>query len=256
MTDLVSYSVEQDVSTIRLERPDKLNAMTIPMWNAVTAGIKQANDDSSRAIVLTGAGDVFCAGDDISALADIEDERDVRELTAALLRCWGAIESSPIPVIGRANGSAYGGGFELLLAADVSVVPVDATFQLPETRIGAYPFYAAKRLARLVGRQRAMDLAVFGREISGATAEDWGLFARAVPESELDAEVDTLVEALRLSSPSATATTKEWLNATLELPGEDVGMRTGLGYLFSGPDAREGAEAFLEKRDPEFSKKR
>lgn len=253
MTELVSYSVEQDVSTIRLERPEKLNAMTIPMWEAVTAGIEQANDDGVRAIILTGTGDVFCAGDDIAALANIEDEQDVRALTEALLTCWDAIESSPTPVIGRANGSAYGGGFELLLAADVSVVPEDATFQLPETRIGAYPFYAAKRLARLVGRQRAMDLAVFGREVSGVEAEQWGLFARAVPESKLDAEVEQLVDALRASSPSATATTKEWLNATLELPGEDLGMRTGLGYLFSGPDAHEGAEAFLEKRDPDFS---
>ncbi len=253
MTELVSYSVEQDVSTIRLERPDKLNAMTLSMWDAVTTGIEQAQTDNSRAIILTGTGDAFCAGDDIGALADIENEQDVRELTDALLTCWEAIESSPVPVIGRANGSAYGGGFELLLAADVSVVPEDATFQLPETRIGAYPFYAAKRLARLVGRQRAMDLAVFGRELSGAEAEEWGLFARAVPESELDAEVATLVDALRMSSPSATATTKEWLNATLQMPGEDIGMRTGLGYLFSGPDAHEGAEAFLEKREPEFT---
>jgi len=94
MTELVSYSVEQDVSTIRLERPDKLNAMTLSMWDAVTTGIEQAQTDNSRAIILTGTGDAFCAGDDIGALADIENEQDVRELTDALLTCWEAIESS------------------------------------------------------------------------------------------------------------------------------------------------------------------
>lgn len=252
MTDHVSYVSDGNVSTIRLERPEKLNAMTLAMWDAVTAAIRRAEDDDARAIVLTGTGECFCTGDDISALADIEDERDVRELADTLLTCWNAIEQSPIPVIGRANGSAYGGGFELLLAADVTIVPESATFQLPETRIGAYPFYAAKRLARLVGRQRAMDLALFGRELTGREATEWGLFARAVPESELDSTVEDLLDALEQTSPAATTTTKAWLNASLRFPGEDVGMRTGLGHLFAGPDAHEGAQAFLEKREPEY----
>ena len=252
MTDQVSYSFEEPISTIRLERPAKHNAMTLPMWDAVTAGVRQADEDGARAVVLTGTGESFCAGDDIGALAAIEDERDARELANTLLTCWRAIERSPVPVIGRANGSAYGGGFELLLAADVTVAPETATFQLPETRIGAYPFYGAKRLARLVGRQRAVDLALLGRELSGQEAVDWGLFARAVPESELDSEVETIIDALGRASPAATATTKAWLNASLRFPGEDVGMQTGLGHLFAGPDAHEGARAFLEKRDPDF----
>lgn len=253
MTDQVTYSYEEGVSTIQLERSEKLNAMTLEMWDAVTAGVRQADDDGARVIVLTGTGTHFCAGDDISALADIEDERDVRELADTLLRCWRTIERSPVPVIGKANGSAYGGGFELLLASDLTVVPADATFQLPETRIGAYPFYAAKRLAGLVGRQRAMDLALLGREITGEKAVEWGLFARAVPESELDMKVEAIVDALGQASPAATATTKAWINASLQFAGEDVGMRTGLGFLFAGPDAHEGAQAFLQKRDPDFA---
>lgn len=254
MTDQVTYSFEDGISTVRLERPEKLNAMRLDMWDAVTDGVRRADDDGARAVVLTGTGDHFCSGDDIGALADIENERDVRELAETLLACWNAIERSPVPVIGRANGSAYGGGFELLLASDVTVVPRNATFQLPETRIGAYPFYAAKRLARLVGRQRAMDLALLGRELTGEEAVEWGLFARAVPESELDAEVEGVIDALGRASPAATATTKAWLNASLRFPGEDVGMQTGLGHLFSGPDAREGAQAFLDGRDPNYTR--
>lgn len=253
MTEQVTYELEERVCTIRLERPEKLNAMTLDMWDAVTDGIRRAENDDARAIVLTGEGEHFCAGDDIGALAEIEDERDVRELADTLLECWNSIERSPIPVIGRANGSAYGGGFELLLAADLTVVPADATFQLPETRIGAYPFYAAKRLARLVGRQRAMDLALLNREITGERAVEWGLFARAVPESELDDTVEEIIATLAKSSAGATATTKAWLNASLRFPGEDTGMRTGLGHLFAGPDAHEGARAFLEDRSPDYA---
>ncbi|WP_246985529.1 enoyl-CoA hydratase/isomerase family protein [Halorientalis marina] len=253
MTDAVTYTVESGIATVRLDRPEKYNAMTLPMWRAVTDAVGRAAADDARALVLTGAGDLFCAGDDIGALADIEDERDVRALVDTLSDCFEAIERSRVPVVGRANGSAYGGGFELLLAADVTVVPEGAAFALPETEIGAMPLYAAKRLTAAVGKQRAADLALTGREIDGATAADWGLFARAVPASDLDEAVAEVVSAFERASPAATATTKAWLNAGLGSPAERVGMRTGLGYLFAGPDAREGAEAFLEDRDPDYA---
>lgn len=254
MTDAVSYTHELGVSTVRLDRPEKHNAMTLPMWRAVTDAVERADADDARALVLTGTGDLFCAGDDIQALADIEDERDVRELVDTLSDCFETIERSPVPVVGRANGSAYGGGFELLLAADVTVVPEGATFALPETKIGAMPLYAAKRLAGVVGKQRAADLALAGRELDAATAADWGLFARVVPPADLDDTVAELVAAFERASPAALATTKDWLNADLGAPAERVGMRTGLGYLFAGPDAKEGAEAFLDDRDPDYAK--
>lgn len=253
MSDAITYRQDDSVSTIRLERPEKLNAMTLEMWTSVAEGIRQADEDGARAIVLTGRGQVFCAGDDIESLAAIETPRDVRELSDTVLGCFGAIERSPIPVIAKANGSAYGGGFELLLSADLTVVPDDAVFSLPETRIGAYPFYAAKRLARLIGRQRAAELALTGRELSATEACNWGLFARAVAESEIDNTVANIISALKQSSPASLATTKSWLNTSLRFAGENEAMRDGLGYLFSGPDAKEGAEAFLEDRDPDFA---
>jgi len=253
MTDDVTYTTEAGVSTVRLDRPEKYNAMTLPMWRAVTDAVERAADDDARALVLTGTGELFCSGDDIQALADVEDERDVRELVDTLSDCFDAIEESPVPVVGRANGSAYGGGFELLVAADVTVVPEGATFALPETRIGAIPLYAAKRLSQLVGRQRAADVALAGRELTASEAVDWGLFARAVPPAEVDETVADVVAALRQSSPAALATTKAWLNAPFRSSGERVGMRTGLGHLYAGEDAREGARAFLADRDPDFA---
>lgn len=253
VTDAVTYTVEDGVSTIRLDRPAKHNAMTAGMWQAVTEGVQRADEAGSRAVVLTATGDLFCAGDDIGALADIEDDRDVRELVDTLTDCFDAIEHSPLPVVGRANGSAYGGGFELLVATDLAVVPEGASFGLPETQIGAIPLYAAKRLSQLVGRQRAADLALAGRELSGREAVEWGLFARAVSPERLDETVDSILAGLKASSPEALATTKAWLNASLEVDGERVGMRTGLGHLYAGPDAHEGSKAFLEGRDPDFA---
>jgi enoyl-CoA hydratase/carnithine racemase len=256
MTDNVSYVFDDAVSTIRLERPDRYNAMTPEMWRAVTDGIHRADEDGARAVVLTGEGELFCSGDDIRSLADIEDDRDARALADTLADCFDAIERSPVPVVGWANGSAYGGGFELLMAADVTIVPTGTTFALPETQIGAIPLYAAKRLTLLVGRQRASQLALVGREISAERAVEWGLFARAVPEADLEATVAETVAAFEQSAPEALATTKAWLGAPLRSAGERVGMRTGLGHLYAGDDAREGAKAFLEDREPDFAGRR
>jgi len=252
VTEHLTYDHDGDRSTVRLTRPEKLNALTLEMWETLPDYLDRAVADGARAVVLTGAGETFCAGDDIATLADVEDERDVRALTDRALGCFRAIERCRLPVVGRANGPAYGGGFELLLACDLTVAPAGATYGLPEVGIGAYPFYAAKRLARLVGRQRAMDLAVAGREITGREATEWGLFARAVPESEVDEAVADLLAGVREGSPAGVETTKAWLNASLRFPGEDDAMRTGLGYLFAGPDAREGAEAFLADCDPDY----
>lgn len=254
MTDRVIYRADGDVSTIRLNRPEKLNALSLSMWEEIAGGIEQARADEARAVVLTGVGEVFCAGDDISTLAEIETERDVRELTETVLGCFETLEHAPIPVIGRANGSAYGGGFELLMACDITVVPEDAVFALPEVDIGAYPFYGAKRLAPMIGRQRAMDLALTGREIPAEQAVEWGVFARMAKEDGVNELVDELLDDILDGAPAAIETTKAWLNASLRFPGEDDAMRMGLGYLFSGPDAHEGAAAFLEDREPEYTR--
>jgi enoyl-CoA hydratase/carnithine racemase len=253
VSDDVTYTMADDVATIRLNRPERRNAMTPGMWRAVTGAVDRAEADGARAVVLTGTGELFCAGDDIGALAEIEDDRDVRRLVDALSDCFDAIEGSPLPVVGRANGSAYGGGFELLAAADVTVVPEGTAYALPETRIGAIPLYAVRRFSQLVGRQRAADLALAGRELSAREAVEWGLFARAVPASDLDETVESVIDGLKRSSPEALATTKAWLNAPLRVDGERVGMRTGLGHLHAGPDGHEGAAAFLEDRDPDFA---
>lgn len=254
MGDDVTYEHSGGVSTVELNRTDKLNALTLEMWEGIADGVERARRDDARAIVLTAAGDVFCSGDDIGTLAEIETERDVRTLTETAFDCFRAIEEAPVPVVGQANGPAYGGGFELLLACDLTVAPEGAEFALPEVRIGAIPFYGTKRLARLVGRQRAMDLTLTAREITAERAVDWGLFARAVPAEEVEATVTELVGAIQTGSAGAIETSKAWLNASLRYPGEDDAMRSAFGYLFAGPDAHEGATAFLEDRDPEFTR--
>lgn len=252
MSEFVHYNVDENVATIELYRPEKKNALTIDMWNTITEDVYSGSKEA-QVVVLTGYGDIFCAGDDIETLQEIQSEGDVRRLTDAVLDCFAAIEEATVPVVGNPGGSAYGGGFELLLAADLTVVPEGATFALPEVQIGAYPFYGAKRLARMIGRQRAMLLALTGQEVSGKQAADWGLFASATPSEQANEVVDEIISDLKKGSPAALETTKSWLNAGLRFPGEDDGMRTGLGYLFAGPDAHEGASAFIEGRSPDFA---
>lgn len=253
MSQYSSYSVTNGVATIELSRPDKYNALTIGMWEDIAEFLHRAEANDVRVAILTGKGDMFCAGDDIETLASIADERGVRELSRAIYECFHAIETVSIPVIGKANGDAYGGGFELLMACDLTVVPQNATFALPEVQIGAYPLYGVKRLGRLIGRQRAMELAATGREISASQAFEWGLFARVVPTAEIDEVVEDWIEQLKQGSPAALEITKAWLTRSLQLPGEDVGMQTGLGYLYAGSDPVEGAEAFLSDQDPDFA---
>lgn len=253
MGDNVHYDVADGVATVRIDRPDKLNALTLDMWRAIADGMRRAERDEVRVAVLTGTGRAFCTGDDIGALDAIDGPRDVRELTSTILDCFGAVENTAVPVVGKANGSAYGGGFELLLACDLTVAPADATFALPEAKIGAYPFYGAKRLARMVGRQRAADVTMAGRELSGREAVEWGLFARAVDEDDLDEAAADVVAGLKKASPVSLEMTKSYLNASLEFAGEDDAMRAGLGYLFAGEDAHEGAAAFMEKREPDYA---
>ncbi|MFC6989966.1 enoyl-CoA hydratase/isomerase family protein [Haloplanus sp. GCM10025708] len=253
MGNNVHYDITDGVATVRLDRPDKLNALTLPMWEDVAEGMRRAERDGVRAAVLTGTGEAFCTGDDIGTLDAVDGPRDVRALTDTVLGCFGAIEDTAVPVVGKANGSAYGGGFELLLACDLTVAPTGATFALPEAKIGAYPFYGAKRLARMVGRQRAADVAMAGRELSASEAVDWGLFARAVSDDEVDDAVGDVVAGLKRASPASLEVTKSYLNASLEFAGEDDAMRAGLGYLFAGDDAREGARAFVENREPDFA---
>ena len=194
----ITLSIDDRVATIRLDRPDALNALSPELlceFSHATAQV--AEDRTTKALVVRGAGRGFCAGadllyfdrvlDDLSLLPDY-----VRELNGALF----GLEEMPIPTIALVHGYALAGGLELMMACDMAVVADDARIGDQHANFGLIPGGgSSQRLPRRVGMPRAMELLTTGRWLSGAEAVDWGLALRSVPAERLDAELETLLSA-------------------------------------------------------------
>jgi enoyl-CoA hydratase len=241
------------VAILRLNRPDKLNALSAEMFEALNHHLDELTHDSElRVLILTGAGDrAFCAGTDLTELTSI----DATELSQRGQRLCDRLENFPIPVIAAVNGLAAGGGMELVLACHLRIAAINASFSLPETKLGIIPGYGGtQRLTRELGVGHALELMLTGRTISAEAASEFGLLNRVVPPPDLMNETLSLGEEISKLSPlSIRACLKavtQGLNRSLE---EGLKLETDLfASLFSTEDAREGTRAFLEKRAPVF----
>ena len=239
-----------------LDRPAALNALTIPMKTALAAGLSElAGDPAVRAVILTGSGRAFCAGQD---LAEREDpaapalDLEIRERYAPIVR---AIRSMPQPVIAAVNGVAAGAGAALAFACDLRVASGDARFVLAFGRIGLVPDSGATWfLPRLVGPAHAADIALVGDPLDAETALRIGLVSRVVPADRLHEETHALAARLAAGSGPALAATKRLLQAawTTDLEAAMAEEATEQGRLGAGPDHIEGLAAFREKRSPRF----
>jgi 2-oxoglutaroyl-CoA hydrolase len=254
MTELDGLRLERDddVATITLDVPEKLNRLSMPARGRLARLFEELGADAAvRAIVLTGAGEkAFTAGGDIAGFL----EREPEELSRL---AWNvaAPERCPKPVIAKLRGFAFGVGLELALACDFRIAAEDVELGLPEVKIGMIPGSGGtQRLARMVGLGRAKDLVMRGRRVGAAEALAIGLLTEVVPAAELDAAVASLVDELRALSPLALAMAKRVLNHAYDGP-LGLGLEVeGLAYglLRSTYDFREGVEAFGEKRPPKF----
>jgi 2-oxoglutaroyl-CoA hydrolase len=253
MTGYEGFRVERDggVATITLDGPGKLNLVTIAARDELARIFSElGTDETVRVVVITGAGEAFTAGGDITGFLKTEPER-----LSTLAWNVASPERCPKPVIAKLRGYAFGVGFELALACDFRIAADDVEFALPEIKLGMIPGSGGtQRLARLVGLGRAKDAVMRGRRIPAAEALELGLVTRVVPPDELDAAVDALVEELSALSPLALATVKRVLNHAYEGPLQ-LGLEIeGLAYgmLRSTEDFKEGVEAFAAKREPQF----
>ncbi len=240
---------------IRLNRPDKLNALSPASYTRLGELIREATANPEvSVIVLRGEGRAFAAGADIATYDGlsqegfrrlIDDSRDVVDLFAAC----------PKPIIAAVHGFALGGGFELAMACDLVVATTKARFGLPEARLGLLPGGGGtQRLPRLVGRLRANELLMTRRILTAKEAHAWGLVNRLCEQEELDRTVADLVAELRGSAPAALGLAK-WLTARAGDQDLSGGLDTEAeltSALIETPDAREGVAAFAEKRDPVF----
>jgi 2-(1,2-epoxy-1,2-dihydrophenyl)acetyl-CoA isomerase len=257
MTDGLRVEVDGPIATLTLDRPAALNALTVPVKIALRETLEAlAGDRDVRAVVLTGAGRAFCAGQDLAERDEPDAaplEVEVRERYNPIIR---AIRSMGQPVIAAVNGVAAGAGASLAFACDLRIAAEEARFVLAFGRIGLVPDSGATWfLPRLVGPAKATELALVGDPVDAAEALRLGLVSRVVPGDRLMTEARALADRLADGAPLALALTKEALgrSATIGLDEALEGEAKLQGIAGASSDHAEGLAAFREKRSPRFT---
>jgi enoyl-CoA hydratase len=252
----VIYELSDSVALVRLNRPEKLNALTsgtLAELREVFEGIER--ERNVRAVILTGTGRrAFSAGTDIAELAEMNVE-EARQAAKRGQEVCDLIESCPVPVIAAVNGLAAGGGCELALACHIRLASEEARFSLPETKLGVFPAYGGtQRLARVVGSGRALEMMLTGAQVTADEALRIGLVNRVVESKQLLSEAETLAREIAKLAPLAIRACLEAVTRGLSLSlKEGLELEAELfSRLFSSEDMREGTRAFLEKRAPFF----
>ena len=262
LTDLQETTVDvgEPIAVIRFNRPQALNAVT-PDTHAELVRIFTAigNDPSIRVAILTGMGDKsFCVGSDIkrfttidSIAADLAEPQGMEQNRYLEIP---VIEALGKPVIAAVNGYCLGGGLEIAMACDFIIASDRATFGFPEAKLGLFPSNGTQRLARLIGRNRALELILTAAIISAAEAERIGLVNRVVPHADLLAEVERVARTMSALGPVALRMTRESIIRGLEMHLQDALHEDEYRHaiLCTTEDRLEGVQAFKEKRPPKF----
>ncbi|MEO7664217.1 MAG: enoyl-CoA hydratase-related protein [Candidatus Limnocylindrales bacterium] len=253
----VRLEVEDRVATITLNRPSALNALTIPMKERLLAVLGDiAADRGIRAIVLTGAGRAFCAGQDLRERLEPGAPPLGEELRLRYNPIIAALRGLPQPVIAAVNGVAAGAGASLAFACDLRFASESASFVLAFGRIGLVPDSGATwTLPRLVGAARAAEMALLGDPIHAAQALQLGLVSRVVPPEWLRHNVTEAAKRIAESAPGATAATKRLLGAAFDRDLDTALEAEAEAQHAAGSsrDHAEGLAAFMEKRPPAFT---
>ena len=253
MSDLVLVD-GGDVTTVEINRPDALNALSVAALEALADALDGAAGEA-RALVITGAGDrAFAAGADIEYMKDLStpEANDYAELGH---RVMDRVEEFPAPTIAAINGYAFGGGLELALACDLRVASERAVVGQTEIDLGLFPGWGgSQRLPRIVGDELARRLIFFGERVDAQDAAEYGIVGDVVAHDELADYAHGLAEELAAKPAFALQSAKAAINRWRE-----DSLEAGLAYerrawsgVFGTHDQREGMAAFLEDRDPEF----
>lgn len=257
MAEPVSAQRNEAVLEITLDRP-KANAIDAATSKLLSAQFELLRDDPElRVAILTGAGErFFTAGWDLGAAAAGEEFES--DYGPGGFGGFGELPGLTKPVILAVNGMAVGGGFEMAMAADLVVAAEHAQFFLPETAVGIIPDVGTIRLPKLMPHPIAMEILIAGKRLSAAEALQWGIVNRVVPAADLMAAARTLAGQILSGAPLAVAAIIDLINRTRHLSIEDglALMRSGsiepYEAMLASEDSREGPQAFVEKRDPEW----
>ncbi|WP_137153581.1 enoyl-CoA hydratase/isomerase family protein [Rhizobium sp. FKL33] len=256
MTEDIRFEIEDDIAIITLNRPQKLNAVTPEMADAIVAAVTECNDsDTIRCVIVTGAGErAFCAGSDIRELDAYEtpwqfrNRPDYCDAIRALLK----------PSIAAVNGYAFGGGLETAMSCDIRLASDNAQFAAPEIKLGWIGGGGmAVHLAHAVGPSNAALMIMTGDPISAERALGWGLVSEVVSQAELMTRARALAKTIAARAPIAAETAKLNLKAAFSMPVEKaIEYERDLQTIcFATADATEGRAAFKEKRPPVFRRR-
>lgn len=247
---------EGGIAVVRVDRPDRLNAVDGAMVGELLSIVRRLDaDERVGAVILTGAGErAFIAGGDVAEMRDLERPAADRFVHAGQ-ELTLAIERMAKVVIAAVNGYALGGGTEIALACDIRLASERAVFGLPEVSLGILPGWGGtQRALRLLGRGMALELVLSGRRVQAEEALRIGLVQRVVPAAELMDAARLLAEAIARNSPVAVREAKRAIHLGADLPlerGLAVEAEAWL-HLIEHPDRREGLGAFLDKREPSW----
>ncbi len=251
---LVERQAEQRTALVRLNRPKQLNALNGAVMDALCGALEELDrDDGVRAIVVTGNERAFAAGADIGEMANATP---IDMLRANRIGQWDRVRRITKPVIAAVNGWALGGGCELAMTLDLIVAGEGAKFGQPEINIGVIPGAGGtQRLARSIGKSKAMEMVLTGRMMDAEEAERSNLVARVVPAADLLDEALRLAETIAEKSQPIAALAKEAVNVAYETTLQQgiLFERRVFYATFATEDRKEGMEAFVEKRTPNFS---
>ncbi|MEY4582083.1 MAG: hypothetical protein RL701_6786 [Pseudomonadota bacterium] len=252
MSSNIVFTKESGVATIRLNRPEKKNALSVAMYGALGDAIEEAErDDSVGAVLLCAAGESFTAGNDLADFANRP-----RDGVSPAQRFLFGIAQAKKPLVAAIDGYAVGVGFTMLLHCDLIYASTRAKLRAPFVDLGLIPEAASTLLLpRLIGHARAAELFLLGDTLSAEQAKEFGLVNAVLPPAEVEAHARAVCERLALKAPTALLQTKRLLRdttgTTLErMQTEFEIFATQLG----SPEAREAIAAFFDKRQPNFSK--
>jgi 2-(1,2-epoxy-1,2-dihydrophenyl)acetyl-CoA isomerase len=262
--ETLEVETAESVTTVKLNRPDSLNAIDRRMGDELVDLLEAVDaDDETRVVVLTGSGRGFCAGADVADLAQAASgdqewrPADMRQVMRAnSVRVARALMEFEKPLVGAVNGPCAGAGVGLALACDVLVASEDASFSVVFVRRGLVPDYGVTYLLpRLVGLRTARELCLSGDKRTAAEWAELGLVSRVVDGDDLLASAQAEAGRLAAGAGVALRLTKRLLNESFDLDYSTVLDRefTYQALCFASADAQEGVQAFMERRDPHFS---
>lgn len=246
-----------EFATITMNQPRRRNALSRAHMRELIQAFREVGDSDALGIVLAGNGPVFSAGHDFADVADA-DLSAVRSLLVTCMELMNLMQQVPQPVVARVHGLATAAGCQLVATADLAVASEDAGFAAPGGKGGWFCHTPMVPIARNIGRKRAMEMALSGEVIDARTALDWGLVNRVVPAAQLDSAVQDLLERVTLGSAEGKGIGKQALYAQIDLdqPKAYAYAIEVMAATSQLPDAREGMNAFLGKRKPQWRRGR